>query len=99
MKTQKNKKYKTVILKIQTRNGESETLMNNISIEKIKTDDVIKSIDNLEHVKLNNLNLPEDESFLTYGRDIVIKNYDEFIKSNDYKKTISYLKDNSIDEN
>ena len=72
--------------------------MENIIISKIKTHDIIKSIDNLEYLELTKLNLPEDESFLKYSRDVVIKNYDEFIKGDDYKKTIRYLKDNNIDE-
>ena len=72
--------------------------MENIITAKVKTHDVIKSIDNLEYLELTKLNLPEDEPFLKYGRDTVIKNYDEYIKSVKYKKTVRYLKDNNISE-
>ena len=70
--------------------------MENIITAKIKIHDVIKSIDNLEYLELTKLNLPEDKSFLKYARDTVIKNYDEYIKSEKYKKTVRYLKDNNI---
>ena len=72
--------------------------MENIIKAKIKTHNVIKSIDNLEYFELTKLNLPEDKSFLKYARDTVIKNYDEYIKSEKYKKTVRYLKDNDISE-
>ena len=72
--------------------------MENIITAKVKTYDVIKSIDNLEYLQLTKLNLPEDKSFLKYARDTVIKNYDDYIKSEKYKKTIRYLKDNNISE-
>ena len=49
----------------------------------------------LENTELD-FRLPEDKSFLKYGKDVVIKNHDEFIKSDDYKKAIRYLKDNDI---
>ena len=48
--------------------------MENIIIAKIKTHDIIKSIDNLQYLELTKLNLPEDESFLKYGKDVVIEN-------------------------
>ena len=96
--TKENKKYKITILKIYARHAISRNTMENIIIAKIKTHDIIKSIDNLEYLELTKLNLPEDESFLKYGKDVVIKNYYEFIKGDDYKKAIRYLKDNDIDE-
>ena len=74
--------------------------MQNTSTVKITSHDIIKSIDNLEYLEHNNLDLrlPEDKSFLKYGSDVVIKDYNEFIKRSDYKKVIRYLKDNNIDE-
>ena len=72
--------------------------MENILTVKIITHDIIKSIDNLEYLEVTKLNLPEDESFLKYGRDVVIKNHDEFIKGDDYKKAIRCLNDNDIGE-
>ena len=72
--------------------------MENTSTVKITTHDIIRSIDNLEYLENTKLNLPEDEEFLKYGRDVVIKNYDEFIKGDDYKKAIEHLKDNDITE-
>ena len=60
--------------------------MENIITAKVKTHDVIKSIDNLEYLELTKLDLPEDNLFLKYARDTVIKNYDEHIKSEKYKK-------------
>ena len=62
--------------------------MENIITAKVKTHDVIKSIDNLEYLELTKLDLPEDKSFLKYARDTVIKNYDEYIKKEKYKKTV-----------
>ena len=41
--------------------------MENIITEKVKTHDVIKSIDNLEYLELTKLDLPEDKSFLKYA--------------------------------
>ena len=96
--TRENKKYKTIILKIYAIHKDLKNTMENIITAKIKTHDIIKSIDNLQYLELTKLNLPGDESFLKYGRDVVIKNYDEFIKGDDYKKAIRYLKDNDIDE-
>ena len=96
--TKENKKYIITILKIYARHAVSRNTMENIIIAKIKTHDIIKSIDHLEYLELTKLNLPEDESFLKYGKNVVIKNYDEFIKGDDYKKAIRYLKDNDIDE-
>ena len=91
--SKENKKYKTTVLKIYTKCGNSRNTMENISTVKITThDDIIRSIDNLEYLENTKLNLPEDEEFLKYGRDVVIKNYDEFIKGDDYKKAIKYFK-------
>ena len=72
--------------------------MENILTSKIITHDIFKSIDNLEYLTTTRLNLPEDKPLLKYGNDLVIENYDEFIKSDDYKKAIKYLKDNNFDE-
>ena len=96
--TKENKKYKTTILKIYTKYGNSRNTMKNTSTVKITTHDIIKSIDNLEYLENTKLNLPEDEEFLKYGRDVVIKNHEEFIKGDDYKKAIKHLKDNDITE-
>ena len=60
----------------------------------------MNSIDNLEYLENNHLDLrsPEDKLLFKYGRDIVIKDYEKLIKRSDYKKVIKYLKDNDIDE-
>ena len=54
--TNKNKKYKTIILKIVRKKGNNNNNNNrpilNLITTKIKTDDVIKSIDNLERLHL-----------------------------------------------
>ena len=101
--TNKNKKYKTIILKIVRKKGNNNNNNNNRPIlnlitTKIKTDDVIKSIDNLEKLNLTELNLPDDESFLKYSKDTIIENYDEYINSEKFKKTFKYLKDNGLNE-
>ena len=96
--TKKNKKYKTIILKIYNNQGISRNTMDNKVTEKIITHDVIKSIDNLEDLRITELELPEDKPLLKYTRDKVIENYDEYIKSEKYKKTVRYLKDNDISE-
>ena len=86
--TKENKQYKNTILKIYAKQNISRYTMEDIIIEIIKTHDIIKCIDNLEYLELTKLNLPEDESFLKYGRNIVIKNYDEFIKEMIIKKQL-----------
>ena len=96
--TKKNKKYKTIILKIYTKHADLRNIMENIITAKIKTHDVIKSIDNLEYLEHTKLNLPEGKPFLKYARDTVIKNYDKYIKSEKYKIKARYLKDNNISE-
>ena len=60
----------------------------------------MNSIDNVEYPENNHLDLRsrEDKLLFKYGRDIVIKNYEKFIKRSDYKKVTKYLKDNNIDE-
>ena len=75
------------------------------SIDEIKTvkiisHDIIKSIDNLEYLESERLNeqSPEDELFFRYGKEIEIDDYENFIKSIDYKKATRYLKDNNINE-
>ena len=85
-----NKKYKTTILKIYSESINMKNTMENTSTVKIMSHDIIKSIDNLEYLENTELDLrlPEDKSFLKYGKDVVIKNHDEFIKSDDYKKQL-----------
>ena len=60
----------------------------------------MNSINNLEYLENNHLDLRshEDKLLFKYGRNIVIKDYEKFIKRSDYKKVIKYLKDNNIDE-
>ena len=96
----KNKRYKTTILKIFTKHGDVKlrNTMKNLMTVKVKTHDVIKSIDNLENLEHTELDFREDELLLKYARDIMIKNHDEYIKSEKYKKTVKYLKDNNISE-
>ena len=96
--TKENKKYKTTILKIESSYGSIRNKLENMIILKIKTNDVIKSIDNLEYLKSPKLILNDDKSLLKYYRELKIKNYDEYIKSDIYKKAIKYLKDNDIGE-
>ena len=96
--TKENKKYKTSILKIESSYGTIRNKLENMVILKIKTHDVIKSIDNLEYLESPKLTLDDDKSLLKYCRDLEIKNYDEYIKSDIYKKAVKYLKDNGIGE-
>ena len=70
--------------------------MSNIITVKIKTDDVIKSIDNLESLELIKLNNDEYKSYLKYAKDTVIEDYDEYINSEKYQKIVKYIKDNDI---
>ena len=60
----------------------------------------MNSIDNLEYLENEHLDLrsPEDELLFKYGRDLVIEDYEKFIKRSDYKKVTKYLKDNNINE-
>ena len=94
--TKGNKKYKTTIFKIESIYGSIRKKLENMVILKIKTPDVIKSIDNLEYLKSPKLTLNDDKLLLKYCRELEIKNYDEYIKSDNYKNTIKYLKDNHI---
>ena len=96
--TEENKKYKTTILKIEFTYATIRNKIENMVILKIKTHDVIKSIDNLEYLKSPKLTLNDDKSLLKYCRELEIKNYNECIKSDIYKKTVKYLKDNNIGE-
>ena len=96
--TKENKKYKTTILKIESSYGSIRNKLENMITFKIKTNDVIKCIDNLEYLKPPKLTINDDRSLLKYCRDLEIKNYDEYIKSDIYKKAVKYLKDNNIGE-
>ena len=96
--TKENKKYKTNILKIESSYGTIRNKLENVVILKIKTHDVIKSIDNLECLESPKLTLYDNKSLLKYCRDLEIKNYDEYIKSDIYEKAVKYLKDNGIGE-
>ena len=61
----------------------------------------MKSIDNLEYLESEPLNKksPEDKLLFKYGKKIEIGgDYEKFIKSDEYKKAIKYLKDNNINE-
>ena len=48
----------------------------------------MKTIDNLEYFESDQLNeqLPEDKLLSRYGKEIEIDDYENFIKSDDYKK-------------
>ena len=95
-----NKKHKTTILKIYSESPNIKYPIQEIKTVKITSHDIMNSIDNLEYLENNHLDLrsPEDKLLFKYGRDIVIKDYKKFIKRSDYKKVIRYLKDNDIDE-
>ena len=95
-----NKKYKTTILKIYSESPNIKYSIQEIKTVKITSHDIMNSIDNLEHLENNHLDVrsPEDKLLFKYGKDIVIKDYEKFIKRSDYKKVIKYLKDNDIDE-
>ena len=60
----------------------------------------MKSIDNLEYLESEHLNKqsPEDELFFKHEKEIEINDYENFIKSDDYKKVTKYVKDNDINE-
>ena len=97
--TNKNKKYKTIILKIDNMdNNNIIDFMSNVKITKIKTNDVIKSIDNLEYLDPDKFNYDEYQLYSKYAKETIIDNYDEYVNSKKYKKTVKYLKDNGISE-
>ena len=95
-----NKIYKTTILKIYSESPNIKYSIQEIKTVKITSHDIMNSIDNLEYLENNHLDLcsPEDKLLFKYGRDIVIKDYEKFIKRSDYKKVTKYLKDNNINE-
>ena len=97
--TNKNKKYKTIILKIDNMdNNNIIDFMSNVKITKIKTNDVIKSIDNLEYLDSDKFNYDEYQLYSKNAKETIIDNYDEYVNSKKYKKTVKYLKDNGISE-
>ena len=89
-----NKLYKTTILKIYSESPNINYSIQEIKTVKITSHDIMNSIDNLEYLGNNHLDLrsPEDKLLFKYGRDIVIKDYEKFIKRSDYKKVIKYLR-------
>ena len=95
-----NKKYKITILKIYSESPNIKYSIQEIKTVEITSHDIMNSIDSLEYLENNHLDLrsPEDKLLFKYGRDIVIKDYEKSIKRSDYKKVIKYLKDNNIDE-
>ena len=95
-----NKKYKTTILKIYSQSPNIKYSIQEIKTVKIISHDVMNSIDYLEYLENDHLDLCslEDKLLFKYGRDIVIKDYEKFIKRSDHKKVTKYLKDNNINE-
>ena len=95
-----NIKYKTTILKIYSEPPNIKYSIQEIKTVKITSHDIMNSIDNLEYLENDHLDLcsPEDKLLFKYERDIVIKDYEKFIKRSDYKKVTKYLKDNNINE-
>ena len=95
-----NKKYKTTILKIYNETYRIKYSIDEIKTVKIISYDIMKSIDNLEYLESERLNehLPEDELLFRYGKEIKIDDYENFIKSDDYKRVTKYLKDNIINK-
>ena len=95
-----NKNNKTTILKIYSESPDIKYSIQEIKTVKIISHDIMNSIDNLEYLENDHLDLcsPEDKLLFEYGRDIVIKDYEKFIKRSGYKKVTKYLKDNNIDE-
>ena len=95
-----NKKYKTTILKIYSESPNIKFSSHEVKTVKITSHDIIKSIDNLEYLESEYLNKlsPEEELLFKYGKEIVIEDYENFIKRSNYKKVIKYLKDNNINE-
>ena len=95
-----NKKYKIIILKIYSETPKIKYSINEIRIVKIVSYDIMKSIDNLEYLESELLSKQshEDKLLFRYKKEIEIDDYENFIKSNDYKKVTKYLKDNNINE-
>ena len=95
-----NKKYKISILKIYSEPSNIKYSTNEVRTVKIVSYDIMKSIDNLENLESEHLNKqsPEDKLLFRYGKEIEIDDYENFIKSDDYKKVTKYLKDNDINE-
>ena len=97
-----NKKYKITILKTYSEHPNIQCPINEIRTVKIVSYDIMKSIDNLEYLESEHLNnqSPEDKLFFKYEKEIKIDDddYENFIKSDDYKKVTKYLKDNDINE-
>ena len=96
-----NKKYKITILKINSQHPDVKLPIDEIKTVKIISHDIMKSIDNLEYLESKPLNnkSPEDKLLFKYGKEIEIGgDYEKFIKSDEYKKAIKYLKDNNISE-
>ena len=83
-----NKKYKITILKVYSESPKIKYSVNEIRIVKIASYDIIKSIDNLEYLESEHLieQSPEDKLLFKYGKEIVIEDYENFIKRSDYKK-------------
>ena len=96
-----NKEYKTTILKIYNQHPDIQCLIDEIKTAKIVSYDIMKSIDNLEYLESELLDKksPEDKLFFKYGKEIEIGgDYENFIKSDEYKNVTKYLKDNNINE-
>ena len=96
-----NIEYKITILKIHSQHLDVKCPIEEIITAKIVSHDIMKSIDNLEYLESEPLDkrLPEDKLFFKYGKEIEIGgDYEKFIKSDEYKKAIKYLKDNNINE-
>ena len=96
----KNKKYKITILKIYSESCKIKYSIDEIMTVKIISHDIMKSIENLKYLESEQLNEQslEDELLFRYGKEIEIDDYENFIKSDDYKKVTKYLKDNNINE-
>ena len=77
-----NKKYKTIILKIFSESPNIQYSNHEIKTVKITSHNIMRSIDNLEYLENEYLDLrsPEDKLLFKYGRDILIKDYEKFIK-------------------
>ena len=95
-----NKKYKTTILKIYSESPNIKYSIQEVKTVKITSHDIMNSIDSLEYLENEHLDLrsPEDKLLFKYGIDLVIEDYEKFIKRSDYKKVTKYLKDNDINE-
>ena len=83
-----NKKHETTILKIYSESLNIKYPIQEIKTVKITSHDIMNSIDNLEYLENNHLDLrsPEDKLLFKYGRDIVIKDYEKLLKEVIIKK-------------